>query len=127
MSKDTERLMERTREEIAERLEWWLAYFDNDTDRSRHPDFADDPSGFDETAIEADLYAAARRLRAMPPEGAEPVEIRQWRRKKHPLFGTGLWQDYQGTDEQWEAWERYDSFERRIIYTHPVPPEGERI
>lgn len=54
----------RTNGEIAERLEWWLAYFDDDAG-SRHPDFTNNPEGFDESAIESDLYATATALREM--------------------------------------------------------------
>ena len=59
---------ERTSEEVVERLEWWLAYFNDETDKylSPHPDFIKNIEGFDETAIEADLRAAARRLREIP-------------------------------------------------------------
>ena len=60
-----------TNEELADRLEWWLAYFDDGTER--HPDFADDPYGFDETAIEADLRASASRLREQDGERIEGV------------------------------------------------------
>ena len=66
----------RTDKEAAERLEWWLLYFNDETEGKRHPDFADNPYGFDETAIEADLRIAAQRLREMPEgERIEGCEI----------------------------------------------------
>ena len=63
---DSPRAETLTNDELADRLEWWLAYFDDGTER--HPDFADDPYGFDETAIEADLRASASRLREQDGE-----------------------------------------------------------
>ena len=63
-------MTEHTNEELADRLYWWLEYFNDDT-KGRHPDFVGDPEGFDETAIEADLREAARRLREMDGERIE--------------------------------------------------------
>lgn len=47
-----------TNEKLVDRLEWWLAYFNDETEGDPHPDFVDNPEGFDETAIEPDLRAA---------------------------------------------------------------------
>lgn len=51
---------------IVERLRWWLRYFNDDTDKykDQHPDYADNPAAFDETAIEADLREAANAIEA---------------------------------------------------------------
>ncbi len=56
-----------TNEELVERLEWWLAYF-NDETAGPHPDYVDNPAGFDESAIEPDLREATARLRAQDGE-----------------------------------------------------------
>ena len=68
-------MTERTREELVERLEWLLAYFNDETDKylSPHPDFIKNIEGFDETAIEPDLRAAAQRLEEMPD--GERIEV----------------------------------------------------
>ena len=71
-------MTERTREEVVERLEWWLSYFNEEADRPRHPDFIENPAGFDETAIEPDLRAAAHLLREMPD--GERIEV--WARRE---------------------------------------------
>lgn len=56
-----------TNEKLVNRLEWWLAYFNNEADEC-HPDFVDDPYGFDESAMEADLRAAIDLLREQDGE-----------------------------------------------------------
>lgn len=57
--------------DVLERLKWWLAYLAYHDEElppdSLHPDFVDDPDGFDEMAICTDLInaiAEITRLRA---------------------------------------------------------------
>jgi len=63
---------ERTNDELADRLNWWLAYFNDDTS-GPHPDFTDNIAGFDETALEPDLREAARRLREQGDDWREAL------------------------------------------------------
>lgn len=56
-----------------------------------------------------------------PPE---PVAIRQWRRTGVSLFDACVvWRDHTEHDEFWDHALATDSFETRVVYTHPPSAE----
>jgi hypothetical protein len=61
--------------ELRERIEWWLKYFNEPAETEKwengHPDYRDDPTSFDETALENDL----RDVLALLPEEREEDDI----------------------------------------------------
>ena len=52
--------------DIVKRLRWWDLYFNTPEKVGKfvndHPDYRDDPTSFDETAVEADLRGAADEI-----------------------------------------------------------------
>jgi hypothetical protein len=95
-------MSEQTVHELIKRLRWWDAYF-NEPDKVKkfvndHPLYRDNPTAFDETAVELDIREAADAL-ARLTEGRR-IEGIAW---KHPDAGWDFIEGGRPLEGEWSA------------------------